>query len=367
MTTIKSKKYHGVYRRDGKTGVSFGIDYTHPQTGARVRKMLKDATSEQAAFEARSIEIADAKRGAFNKAYGIHDGRRPFLFEDMADLYIENWSKGNKDVRTDRGRIRILKDHFKGKLLSDITPFMVEKFKIDRANEVSKNTVNKYLSLGSQIYEKAKLWDKFCGINPFIEVSRYRIKRGKKPGCLTPEQVGAIMAEIKHPVKRDMVEFAYNTGWRIGEITSLCWDDIDIDRGCAWVVDPKNSNTVEIKLSDRAVEIIKAQPKRSDYVFCMLNGKRFKTGLHEGFIQAAKRARVELPPRRAWHILRRTWASMFLQNGGDVESLRQLGNWRDYSMPMWYAEAANGNVMRSILNRIPHPVNENETKVRYRK
>ncbi|WP_054032359.1 tyrosine-type recombinase/integrase [Desulfatitalea tepidiphila] len=355
MSVTKSKKYPGVYRVDGKKGVSYGIDYIHPQSGARVRKILKDATSEQSAFDARSIEIADAKRGAFNKAYSIHDGRRPVLFEDAADTYLENWSKENKDKRTDKGRIGILKEFFKGKLLSDITPFMVEKFKIAKGKEVSKNTVNKYLSLGSQIYQKAKLWGKFNGINPFLEVSRYRIARPKKPGCLTPEQVGAIMAEMKHPVKRDMIEFAYNTGWRISEITGLKWSDVDLERGTAWVIDPKNRNTVEIELSDRAMEIIRGQDRRGEHVFCMLNGNPFKTGLHGGFIEAAKRAGVDLPPRRAWHILRRTWASMFLQNGGDVETLRVLGNWRDYSMPMWYAEAAGADHKRKILNQIPRP------------
>ena len=215
--------------------------------------------------------------------------------------------------------------------------------------------MNKYLSLGSQIYEKAKLWGKFSGVNPFLEVARYRVKRGKKPGCLTPDQVGAIMAEMKHPVKRDMVEFAYNTGWRISEITGLKWDDVDLDRGCAWVVDPKNGNSVEIELADCAVEIIKGQDKRGPFVFCMLNGNPFKTGIHGGFIEAAKRAGVDLPKGKAWHILRRTWASMFLQNGGDVETLRVLGNWRDYSMPMWYAEAAGAEHKRKILNQIPKP------------
>lgn len=44
---------------------------------------------------------------------------------------------------------------------------------------------------------------------------------------------------------------------------------------------------------------------------------------------------------------------MFLQNGGDVETLRQLGNWKDFSMPMWYADAAGREHKKKILNRIP--------------
>ena len=122
MGSVKSKKYPGVYRVEGKKGTSFGISYTHPQSGARIRKIVKDATSEQDAFDALNIEIADAKRGAFNKAYSIHDSRWPILFEDMADDYLKNWSTENKDKRTDKNRIGILKAFFKGKLLSGHQP-----------------------------------------------------------------------------------------------------------------------------------------------------------------------------------------------------------------------------------------------------
>jgi integrase len=48
------------------------------------------------------------------------------------------------------------------------------------------------------------------------------------------------MNEIKHPVKSDMVEFAFDTGWRINEITSLRWEDVEPKTGSAWQADPKN-------------------------------------------------------------------------------------------------------------------------------
>lgn len=362
MAWIRSKKYTGVFRIDGKRGTSYGIDYVNPATGQRVRRVIKGAKSEARAFEARSIEIADAKRGVFNKAYGIQD-RRPVLFESMVKLYLTQWSAENKHHYTDACRANVLTGFFHGKLMSDITPFMVEKFKSTQAKRVSKNTVNKYLSLGSQVFIKAKLWNKYSGINPFLEVSRYKIKKGKKPGYLEPGQVAAIMAEIKNDTKRAMVEYAFNTGWRISEMTGLKWDDVDIDNSKAWIVDPKNSNTVEIQLNDRATEIIKNQPRCGDYVFGKKNGDRFRTGISGVFREAAKRAGVYLPPRRAWHILRRTWASMFLQNGGDVETLRQLGNWKDFSMPMWYAGEANTEHKKKILNRIPKLDGKNMSKV----
>jgi integrase len=83
------------------------------------------------------------------------------------------------------------------------------------------------------------------------------------------------------------------------------------------------------------------------------NGKPFKTNPQCVLKYAAARAGVSLPPRKVWHILRRTWASMMLQNGCDVETLRVLGNWKDFTMPLWYDEAAGADRRRAALNQIP--------------
>jgi hypothetical protein len=87
------------------------------------------------------------------------------------------------------------------------------------------------------------------------------------------------------------------------------------------------------------------------HVFCKINGEHFRSNLHKGFKNAAERAGVVLPERKAWHILRRTWASLMLQGGTDLETLRVLGNWKRYDMPMWYAEGANGERKRELLNQ----------------
>lgn len=359
----KSKKYPGIYSVQGKTGTSYGIDYVHPSTGQRVRRIIQGATSEASAFELRNVEIADAARGAIIKAYGLRARVKPVAFEDMIDVYLK-WSRENKDSwATDEYRSRALKKAFKGKLMSDINPFMIEGYKIGRVRTVSKSTVNKELIMGSQIFQKAIYWKHYDGENPFRKTNRFKIKKGKKPGSLMPEQVKAIRDEISHPVKRDMVDFAYHTGWRIGEIRKLKKQDVDIESGSAWIVDPKNTDSVEITLSDRAVEIISKQNSSGPYIFSHKNGNPYKTNLHKVITNAANRAGIELPPRKAWHIFRRTWASMFQQNGGDVETMRVQGNWKDYSMPMWYADAGNSEYRKTILNKIPRLDEGQKTEV----
>jgi integrase len=269
-----SGKYSGVYSVTGKRGVSYGIDYTHPMTGQRIRKILKECKSEAQANEIRAIEIADAARGVVATKYGIKDRERPVLFDDAADSYLNNLDPGEHDKRTATHRASVVKRYFKGKLLTDISPFSVQRFKRDMVKDKARSTVNKYLSIGSRIAEKAIADGKHHGINPFSPklVKRYRTLKQKKPQPLSPEDVAAIMAEIKHPVKRDMVVFAYHTGWRISEITGLKWTDVDIKTGVAWIANPKNKTPAEIVLSDAAMEVVKRQKHNGERVFCHLNG-----------------------------------------------------------------------------------------------
>ena len=352
---IASKKHRGVFTRKRKSGVSYGISYTHPQTGERVRKVLKHVITEARAAEIRAIELADAARGAINKAYELKTSAPTPSFESMVKAFLK-WAKENPDRKswkTDEHNAKPLLRAFKGKPAADITPWTVEKYKASRVKEVSKRTVNNEIVLGSQVYKKAAEWKRYMGDNPFLEAGRFKIDRGKKPGALSPEQAEAVIAAIKHPVKRDMVGFAYYAGWRVSEIRKLRWEDLNLEAGTAWIVDPKNRETVEVELSDMALEIIKRQERRSEFVFCHLNGKPYRTNLGDVVKSAANRAGVHLPPRKRWHIFRRTWASMMLQAGCDVETLRVLGNWKDHTMPLWYAEAADRKTRRDALNRIP--------------
>jgi integrase len=359
----KSRKHHGVYSIEGKRGVSYGIDYIHPQTLQRVKKILKGVSAEAKAAEIRAIELADAARGAINKAYGLKAQGKPMLFTDMLTAY-EKWARENqKSGETVAHRVKPLKRAFAGKFLSDINPFMVEKYKAARVKEVAKQTVNKELIAGGQAYEKAIEWKRWEGKNPFTG-TRYKVPKPKKPGALTPSEVEAIIAEVGHPVVRDMIAFAFYQGWCINEIRKLRWDDLDQDTGSAWVIDGKGGETARVPLGAEALEIVQRQERRGEYVFCKLKGDCYRSNLQDTIKNAAARAGVTLPKGKRWHAFRRTWATNFLQAGGDVESLRVQGRWRDSSMPLWYAEAADEGRRKEILSQMPKLNGRNVEEIR---
>jgi len=355
MAREYSKKYPGVYAVKGSKSTTYGIDYVrHTSDGKmHVQKIIKGCTSEKEADKIRSIEMADASRDLLNRKYDIKSSANVIPFKKAVNLY-EKWAESNKkSYYVERFKYPILCKAFESKLLSDITPAHIERYKTDRAKEVHKKTVNQELVLLRQIYSKCIEWKEYAGENPTLLVKNFKIPKDKKPGSLTPAEVAAIMRQIVHPVERDMVIFAYNSGWRISEIRKLKWDDVNLKEGVAWIMDGKNSDNARIVLNKQALDVIKHQPHKGDYVFCKHNGEPYKTCLNSVIKSAAERAEVPLPPRKKWHLFRRTWATMMHQLGYDIATIQEQGNWKDPSMPLWYGDSMRDKDKRRRVNRIP--------------
>lgn len=350
---ISSKKYPGVYTVEGVKGKSYGITYYHPASHKRVQKIIRGCKTEKEADDFRSIEIADASRGLLHMKYDLKGSTKVISLKAAVELY-RAWAEVNKkSYYVEKFKYPGLCSAFDGKLLSDITPAHIEQFKADRVKEVSKKTVNQELILLRQIYVKAAEWKKYEGQNPAKLVKNFKIPRDRKPGCFIPDEVAAIIQAIKHPVKRDMVRFAYYTGWRISEIRKLKWDAVDPVSGIAFIMSAKNGENARIVISEEVIDIIVRQPRKSEYVFCKHNGDPYRSCLNGVIRSAAKEAGITLPPRKKWHLFRRTWATTMLQQGVDIPTIMEMGNWKDASMPLWYGDSMRDGSKRSHANKIP--------------
>lgn len=67
----------------------------------------------------------------------------------------------------------------------------------------------------------------------------------------------------------DLVRFLFLTGLRIGEASSLKWDQVHLDEGWFHLPNPKNGNPVSMPLAAQAVELLRARPRveGNPYVF----------------------------------------------------------------------------------------------------
>ena len=130
---------------------------------------------------------------------------------------------------------------FAEKSVASITTEDVER--LHQAKRSTPYVANRVLSLIQQSFDQAERWGwRKQHSNPALHVEKYpEARRGaKKEVMLTPSQMQGLLdaideeeAEGMSPYSAHAVRLAFWTGWRIGEVLSLRWKNVDLARGVA--------------------------------------------------------------------------------------------------------------------------------------
>ena len=147
------------------------------------------------------------------------------------------------------------------------------------------------------------------------------------------------MLELPEHLKA-MAGFALATGLRESNVTQLQWEQIDMQRRCAWIhpEQAKAGKAIAVPLNTEALEVIRQQiGKNMTYVFTY-KGERVTKANNHAWRKALLRAGVA---DFRWHDLRHTWASRHIQNGTPLLILKELGGWSDLSMVLRYAHLSS--------------------------
>lgn len=217
-------------------------------------------------------------------------------------------------------------EYFKNVNIEDITKKDIEKF--------MKNMLSKMLPISCLNIQKIlKQSFEYATENGYIKENPYKkIKlpreEKKEVEVFSIEEMHKILATDVEKKYTSIVEIAYRTGMRIGEIMVLKWEDIDIDNNFLSVKrtfskyynsmpvieKPKTKKSMRrIDLDKKCMSILKNIPHNSEYVFCGKTGNFLSyTIITKNFKLMCEKADV---PYRCFHTLRHTHASILLANG----------------------------------------------------
>lgn len=313
----------GIYKRQNSP--NWYISYYH--NGVRVR-------------EAVSPKKSDAQKVLAQRLTAIQEGKHPVLrnkkrqkitFAEFSKTYITDYAKPNKKTyRSDISRMKTSLIPFFGDMqISEIDSSHMAQYKKLRLTQkcqkrdslVTPATVNKEVKLVKHIIKKASKWlgikIQDIELDLTTELPRERI--------LTNEEIRELVENSQPPLKYAIL-VALNTGMRRGEILSLRWENVNLERNFITVtaLDSKSKRIRRIPInSDLRKLIVKLKMARNGNRYVLQNpltrkpfldfARSWKTLLAETGIDGVR-----------FHDCRHTFASHFLMNGGDLYTLKEL-------------------------------------------
>jgi len=323
----------GVYQK----GNTYYIDYY--ADGRRKRECIgPDKRLAETVLKKRKVEIAEGR-------YLDIKRNEKIKFEEFAEQYLELHSKINNRSwkNSDLHNLNILKRHFSGKYLYEITPVMIEKFKTERIKEVSPATVNRSLACLKSMFNKGIQWGK-VEENPFKAVKLLK-ENNKRLRYLEKEEIIRLLSRCSKCI-RPMVVIALNTGMRKGEILGLKWQDIDFKQGIIYLYNTKNGERREIPINEMAKTALIRTLKHPDspYVFCNKNGNPIGD-FRKSFFTALKKSGII---NFRFHDLRHTFASQLVMAGIDLNTVRELLGHKSLEMTLRYAHLSPDHKRRAV-------------------
>lgn len=242
-----------------------------------------------------------------------------------------------KSLKDDKVHFRWLDRHLSGMMLDNIDKSVIDTIKKSKLSDgSSKATVNRVLALLRSVLNMAKNeWEWLDTVPAFKSLPEPSgIVR-----WLTDDEEYRLMRELPEHLKA-LVKFSLATGLRESNVTGLRWDQLDMQRRCAWINadQAKGKKSIAVPLNSDALEIIKAQlGKHLTHVFTYEDHPVTRANNH-AWRKALKRAGIE---NFRWHDLRHTWASRHIQNGTPLHILKELGGWSNLSMVLRYAHLSS--------------------------
>lgn len=220
-------------------------------------------------------------------------------FEELADKYVNEYCRHhNKDWKKYSERLRNhLIPFFGHTIVTDISPKMISAYKQYRYEKgVKAATINRELAIMKHMYTIAiKEWE-WCRDNPVKRVSMEKEAQPRDRWLTYVEEKRLLEASPKW--LSEIVTFALNTGMRQGEILSLKWCNVDLQRGIATLHETKNGERRSVPLNKTVWSLLKEKSRvrylASDYIFTSSTGTMKDGGhLRRDFMAALKQARIE--------------------------------------------------------------------------
>lgn len=203
----------------------------------------------------------------------------------------------------------------------------------------SKKTLNNHLGYLNAVYNQLNRLNEIDFDNPIRNVEMIRLDE-RELSWLTVEQIRHLLKTIEefsqNPHVHLLTRICLATGARWGEAENLHLRHVQ--EGKLTFVNTKSGKSRSVPVSKGLFEEIRKHLKQH-------GGFSFSLS---AFRRALDKSGIALPPGQAAHVLRHTFASHFIMNGGDLLSLQKILGHSTLAMTLRYAHLAEDHLSDTV-------------------
>lgn len=332
-------KIRGVYERDPGSGIWW---ICYKQGTVRKREKVGSRANAKILYQQRKTELrAGAKLAPNLRSKGVTFG--VLAGEALA------WSKEfhPKDIRTVKGRMKTLTEHFGAMAAAELTPQLIDTWLTEHPKWMPA-TKNRYRALISLVYRQAMRNGKVT-TNPARLVAA-RAEKNARVRYLLPDEEKALRVAMRgrYDCHLPALDVALHTGMRLSEQFSLTWDCVDLKRREITLNETKNGSSRHIPINTdcaAAFGVLAAKPHgKQDRVFRGVRGEAINNP-RAWFETAMADAKIE---KVRWHDLRHTFCSRLAMAGVDIRTIAALAGHKTLAMAMRYSHLSPEHNLSAI-------------------
>lgn len=336
-------------------------------THYRVKVRLKGYPTQSATFERKT----DAKKWAQQVETAIREGRhfktaeaKRHTLAELLARYLREVLPAKKSAKDRKRHLLWWQSQLGEYRLADITPALIVECrdKLTRGitrqgTQRSGGTANRYLAALSHVFTVATREWHWTTDNPVSQVRKFPESRGRVRFLSDDERCRLLAACKAHgePLYT-LVVLAISTGARQGEMLSLRWPDVDLQRGLIVLHETKNGERRALPLHGYALACVQqlSQVRRLDteLLFPSRRNPQRPLSIHNIFVAAVKSAELD---NFRFHDLRHCAASYLAMNGASLAEIAEVLGHKTLSMVKRYAhlsEAHTARVVAAMNNKI---------------
>ncbi|HDC1926822.1 TPA: tyrosine-type recombinase/integrase [Salmonella enterica] len=208
----------------------------------------------------------------------------------------------------------------------NVTSAAIIKYRSEKlAAGLKPNTVNRDLTVLSAMFTALSESEMYYGENPVHGVRKLKVVTTEM-AFLSEEETAELLATLEGDY-RALAVLCLSTGARYGEAARLRGEHITGNR--VMFTRTKNGKPRAVPISD---DVLNAVKKRK-------TGRLFGVD-YVKFREALKAVKPDLPKGQATHVLRHTFATHFMMNGGNIITLQRILGHATIQQTMTYAHFA---------------------------